>query len=112
VPATDTPTSTATIQVGHQETDTPTATATTEVVETATATATSDETGGENETPGTSPTPGDPTATATQAVTDLPGTGMFPRGGDDSGLLGAILIGIALAGTGLFLRRKTMQSSR
>jgi hypothetical protein len=106
VPPTNTPTSTATIQVGQLETNTPVATATTEVAQTATATATTDETGGENETPATSPTAGDSSATATQGVTDLPNTGMRPSDGGGFDLGAALLIALALALAGFVIRRR------
>jgi hypothetical protein len=112
VPPTNTPTSTATLQVGQLETDTPPATEPTEVVGTVTSTATSDETGGENETPATSPTPSDPAATATQSVTVLPDTGVQPPAEGGFSLLGAALIAIALAISGFAVRRRAGVADR
>jgi len=99
--------------VGQEETPTNTPTDTPELVtNTPSATATTDDTGGEEETPGTSPTPADATATATQGVSDLPDTGAEPNGEEGVGLLGAILVAAALAGIGFTLRRRTASTDR
>jgi hypothetical protein len=91
-------TSTSTIPVGGVTempvTETATSTAT-EVTETATNTA----------------TPESPIATATTPI-ELPNTGASPGLGGGSGLLAAVLLSVALAGTGLYLRRRTLQNGR
>jgi hypothetical protein len=73
------------------------------------ATATSDNTGGENETPVTSPTTTDPAGTATAAVSDLPDTGSAPGTPGGQGLLASIVVALVLVGIGFHLRRQAVR---
>jgi hypothetical protein len=99
---TDTPTGTLTA------TDTPTNTPAVEITPSV---------GGEEETPIPGATPIDtstqvvPNPTATTPI-GLPNTGASPGLGGGSGLLAAVLLTVVLAGTSLYLRRRTLHHGR
>jgi hypothetical protein len=115
---TDTPTNTPTNTPTEVATNTPQATST---VPTGEATSTPEATstlpvGGVTETPVTTPTTAPTTppvvATSTSVVPQLPNTGSTPGGNRGSGLLAAVLLTTALAGTASFLRRRAFRQGR